>query len=90
VWGEGGLPSQLDIFTAEIILQIDEFSFSVFFFHPAQKIFFLILAKHTYQHKQIHFGRVSDPYSFDTDPDPWGFDDKKLEKFTAEKTAKFF
>jgi hypothetical protein len=68
--GRGGSPSQLDIFTAEIILQIDEFSFSVLFFHPTQKIFFLILAKQTYQHKQIHFGRVLDPYSFDTDPDP--------------------
>jgi hypothetical protein len=42
VWGEGvwgGSPSQLDIFTAEIILQIDEFSFSMLFFHPAQKNF---------------------------------------------------
>jgi hypothetical protein len=42
---EGGSPSQLDIFTAEIILQIDEFSFSVLFFHPAQKIFFYIVAQ---------------------------------------------
>jgi hypothetical protein len=42
-------------------------------------------------------GRVADPYSFDTDPDPnpafsaeyrsgsRGFDDQKLKKFTAEK-----
>jgi hypothetical protein len=30
---------------------------------------------------------VSDPYSFDTDPDPiriQGFDDQKLKKFTAK------
>jgi hypothetical protein len=34
------------------------------------------------------WGSVSDPYSFDTDPDPiriQGFDDQNLEKFAAEK-----
>ncbi len=56
VWGEGvwgGSPGQLNIFTAEIILQIDEFSFSVLFFHPAQK--FLLYISTNYRHNKYRY-----------------------------------